>query len=187
MQTVGSGRWAVGGGRCLNPLSGDRSRYFRAMYRLTNRMGQAGEVAESSEEERALQAQRFEQLFGVTESALREQGMDPDQYVQENLHRVMKKRKSWTILPLSTQYNLHRVRALGWGYAFIFVRLGFLFLSNVHGLRWLGIGAAVVAAGVAWVFITRGIRFQRLCRKASRDEGMPPWRKGQSGRRRAAS
>ena len=158
------------------------------MNRLASRICKAGEVAEISDEERALQAQRFEQLFGVSESALREQGIDPDQYVQQNLHRVMKKRKSWLILPLSTQYNLQRVQAFGWGYVFLFVGLGCLFLSNVHGLRWLGIGAAVVAAGVAWVFIARGFRFQRLCRKACRNEGIdPPWRKGQSWRRRAAS
>ena len=60
-----------------------------------------------------MQKQKFEQLFGVTEDELEEQGIDPGAYARKNVRNALKDQSKWNgLIPRSTQLSLLWTR---WG------------------------------------------------------------------------
>jgi hypothetical protein len=138
------------------------------------------EPGQSIEDEKALQQQRFENLFGVSEADLRDQGIDPDRYARDHIHEALNDRGKWNgILPPSNQYAILWTK---WGFrAFVtmFIGIGFLALSNVSDLHWIGIGLACVACVAAASMVVTSIVLRARYVRACKVEGITPsWKRG---------
>ncbi len=95
------------------------------------------------DKESEIQKEKFVQVFGVSEEQLISQGINPDEYVRENIRKALQdKRVRELLLPPSSELGrLWRRWALR-GYMGMYIGIGFLALSIVHDLHWIGIALA---------------------------------------------
>ena len=137
-----------------------------------------GPVDTPEANERLAQSKKFAKLFGVTESELIKQGIDPTDYAKQHVRSALKNKKNWNIvLPKSSQLAMEWTR-LGWrGFIAMFFCLGFLAISKISNFFVLGIVGAcimwIVAGSLTYLTLKKRSEYIRMCRK----EGIKPsWR-----------
>lgn len=124
----------------------------------------------------------FEDHFGVNPKALQEQGLDPARYVVDQMLTPRGRRKLRNLRPRAgAPSSVLAVAYTGWGtrgYYAMFTGLGFLALSKVGALHWVGIFGAVVAVLAAVYMVVMMWVYRRRHARACRSEGIPPsWRR----------
>lgn len=123
----------------------------------------------------AVVAERFRNLFGVSEDQLRAQGVDPGQYARDHIHDALKDRTKWEgILPASNQYGILWTRWGFRGFVAMFIGFGLLALSKIRAIRWVAIGAACVDLAVVLAMYVAMLIYRGRYVQACRAEGKSP-------------
>lgn len=126
------------------------------------------------------QDREFEARFGVSPKQLQEQGIDPATYVLDQIAR--RGRDISPSRPLAgAPSSVLAVAYTGWGmrgYYAIFVGLGFLALSKLAPVHWVGLIGATIAGLVAAYMVVMMQIYRRRYVRACRAEGVQPhWRR----------
>ena len=80
---------------------------------------------------------KFQEVFGISKEQLRANGTDPDTYLAEHVHEILKDPKNQEILlAQSTIIRLRYFKQAKRAYFWMFVALGVLFLSAIPHSHW---------------------------------------------------
>jgi hypothetical protein len=116
---------------------------------------------------------KYEEIFGVSEDELRQQGLDPREYALEKLRRARQGAETLGSptgpAPQSAAYRLLWVK---WGrraFRMMFVGIGFLALSRFSPLHWFGLVAADITVVIVGWMVTMALSYRRkyvsMCRR----------------------
>ena len=122
------------------------------------------------------QERRFRELLGVSRDELRSRGIDPDEYLRQNVKKALEKR-DWKWQGVISENTSLTIKSGRWGmlgYLLLFIGLGLLALSKISSLHVVALALAAVDLAVAVGVEVKFIGSRREYYAACKRDGVEP-------------